>query len=64
MPARRVYEDVHDTSRTEEELLKYPVLRAAYEAESQNPDLDYQIIRHRDDGTEEVVFDSAHRHDQ
>ncbi|MDX5626885.1 MULTISPECIES: hypothetical protein [unclassified Brenneria] len=47
-----------------EELLKDPVLRAAYEAESQNPDLDYQIIRHRDDGTEEVVFDSAHRHDQ
>lgn len=46
-----------------EELLKDPV-RAAYEAESQNPDLDYQIIRHRDDGTEEVVFDSAHRHDQ
>ncbi|WP_181002482.1 hypothetical protein [Pectobacterium odoriferum] len=47
-----------------EELLKDPAFRAAYDAESQNPELDYQIIQHHDDGTEEVVFDSTHQHDQ
>lgn len=39
-------------------LLKDPAFRAAYEAESQNPQSGYQIIRHHGDGTEEVVFDS------
>lgn len=40
-------------------LLKDPVFRTAYEAESQNPQSGYQIIRHHGDGTEEeVVFDS------
>ncbi|WP_175413662.1 hypothetical protein [Brenneria rubrifaciens] len=46
-----------------EALLKDPAFRAAYEAESQNPEPDYQIIRHHDDGTEEIVFDSTHQHD-
>lgn len=39
-------------------LLKDPAFRAAYEAESQNPQSGYQIVRHHGDGTEEVVFDS------
>lgn len=38
-------------------LLKDPAFRAAYEAESQNPQSDL-IVRHHGDGTEEVVFDS------
>ena len=41
-----------------ERLLKEPAFRAAYEAESQNPESDYQILRHHTDGTEELVFDS------
>ncbi|PJR58212.1 hypothetical protein CWM52_24980 [Raoultella sp. T31] len=40
-------------------LLKDPAFRAAYEAERQNPQSGYQIVRHHDDGTEEVVFDSC-----
>jgi len=40
------------------ELLKDPEFRAVYEAELKNPEPDYQIIRHHDDGTEEVVFDT------
>lgn len=40
------------------EFLKDPEFRAAYEAELKNSEPDYQIIRHHDDGTEEVVFDS------
>lgn len=40
------------------EFLKEPEFRAAYEAELKNPEPDYQIIRHYDDGTEEVVFDT------
>lgn len=39
-------------------LLKDPAFRAAYEAERQNPQSGYQIVRHHGDGTEEVVFDS------
>lgn len=40
------------------EFLKDPAFRAAYEDELKNPEPDYQIIRHHDDGTEEVVFDT------
>lgn len=40
-------------------LLKDPAFRATYEAESQNLQSDYQIVRHHDDGAEEVVFDSG-----
>lgn len=42
-------------------LLKDPAFRAAYEAESQNPQSGYQIIRHHGDGTEEVVFDFVYQ---
>jgi len=41
-----------------QQLLQDPAFRAAYEAECQNPEPDYQIIRHHDDGTEELVYDS------
>ncbi len=41
-----------------ERLLKEPALRAGYEAEIQNLEPDYQILRHHTDGTEELVFDS------
>lgn len=41
-----------------QELLQDPAVRAAYEAERQNPEPDYQIIRHHADGTEEIVYDS------
>ncbi|MDL1324514.1 hypothetical protein PST87_09760 [Yersinia pestis] len=37
-------------------LLKDPAFRPAYEAESQNPQSGYQIIRHHGDGTEEVIL--------
>lgn len=37
-------------------LLKDPAFRIAYEAESQNPQSDYQIVRHHGDGSEEEVF--------
>lgn len=40
------------------EFLKDPEFRAAYEAELKNTEPDYQVIRHYDDGTEEVVFDT------
>ncbi|EPE8146467.1 MULTISPECIES: hypothetical protein [Enterobacterales] len=39
-------------------LLDDPAFRAAYEAESDNPESDYQIVRHLIDGNEEIVFDS------
>lgn len=39
-------------------LLDDPAFRAAYEAESDNPEADYQIVRHLIDGNEEIVFDS------
>lgn len=41
------------------EFLKDPEYCSAYEAELKNPDPDYQIIHHYDDGTEEVVFDTG-----
>lgn len=45
-------------------LLREPAFRDAYEAESQNRQSGYQIVRHHDDGTEEVVFDSDNPNDQ
>lgn len=39
-------------------FLEDPEFRAIYEAESRCAEPDYQIVRHHDDGTEEVVFDS------
>lgn len=41
-----------------QKLLQDPAFRAAYETERQNPEPDYQIIRHHDDGAEELVYDS------
>ncbi|RPD97910.1 hypothetical protein BBB56_17105 [Candidatus Pantoea deserta] len=41
-----------------QKLLQDPAFRAAYETERQNPEPDYQIIRHHDDGSEELIYDS------
>lgn len=46
------HKELHD------EFLKDSKYRVAYEAELKNPEPDYQIIFHHDDGTEEVVFDA------
>lgn len=40
-----------------------PEFRAAYEAELKNPDPDYQIVYHREDGSEEIIFDSRSQND-
>lgn len=40
------------------EFLKDSEYRVAYEAELKNPESNYQIIYHHDDGIEEVVFDT------
>ncbi len=42
----------------QDEFLKDPEYRVAYEGELKSPDPDYQIIFHHDDGTEELVFDT------
>lgn len=46
------YKELHD------DFLKAPEYRFAYEAELKNPESDYQIIYHHNDGTKEVVFDA------